>query len=153
MSDTFHTDMLNVSKGVLCVDQCKISSTRVHCIAIWKSSIGPQSWVVPASRALSLESQKTIPWEEKCSEWWQLKGNKPIIKTSKVAMGESSIPASFKTTEQTSVTHKPTTRCTKSKWCHVLINKTVLYFSNMRFFKKSTYSMQGFLLQVVCKLF
>lgn len=40
------------------------------------------------SQRSSVESHKTIPWEEKCSEWWQLKGNKPIIKSSKVAMRE-----------------------------------------------------------------
>lgn len=57
------------------------------------------------------ESQQTIPREEQCSEWWQLKGNKPIIKTSKVAMGEASIPATLITPEQTSVTYWSSTRC------------------------------------------
>lgn len=62
-----------------------------------------------SSQPSRVESQKTIPREEQCSEWWQLKGNKPIIKTSKVAMGEASIPATLITPEQTSVT---STRCT-----------------------------------------
>lgn len=57
-----------------------------------------------SSQPSCVESQKTIPREEQCSEWWQLKGNKPIIKTSKVAMGEASIPDTLITPQQTSVT-------------------------------------------------
>lgn len=55
--------------------------------AAWHSATDPSS----QSQSASLDSQRTIPWETKHSEWWQLKGNKPIIKSSKVAMRDRAL--------------------------------------------------------------